>query len=41
MPVPLRELTTNPERVKSFRAEYTAAFRAGQVVDFQPAAEGA
>ena len=41
MPVSLRELTTNPERVKSFRAEYTAAFRAGQVVDFQHVAERA
>jgi len=33
----LEELTTGPERVKEFRAAYLAAFRAGQVVDFEPA----
>jgi hypothetical protein len=37
MPAPVLELATNPERVKSFRAAYLAAFKAGRVVDFPPA----
>jgi hypothetical protein len=40
LPTPIRALATDPERVKSFRAEYLAAFRAGRVVDFVPVTEG-
>jgi hypothetical protein len=36
MMTPLRELATVPERIKSFRAAYLAAFRRGEVVDFLP-----
>jgi hypothetical protein len=36
MPAVLRELATDPEKIKSFRAEYLAAFKAGKVVDFPP-----
>ncbi len=32
----VRELATEPEKIKSFRAAYLAAFKAGKVVDFPP-----
>jgi hypothetical protein len=34
MPAPLRDLTTDPQKVKTFRTAYLAAFKAGKVVDF-------
>jgi hypothetical protein len=40
MPARLRELVTDPGRVKSFRSEYVAAFRAGGVVDFPADLQG-
>ena len=36
MAAPLRELTTMPERIKTFRAEVLSAFRRGEVLDFSP-----
>jgi sugar phosphate isomerase/epimerase len=35
MPLSLQDLTTRPESIKEFRAAYLAAFRRGDVVDFE------
>jgi hypothetical protein len=35
LPLSMRDLTTRPESIKEFRAAYLAAFRRGEVVDFQ------
>jgi len=36
MPAVLRDLATDPQKIKAFRADYLAAFKAGKVVDFPP-----